>query len=402
MFSLVGKIKNQFAGIEPVAKKLSFSHFLLMFGYKLFSLYFPLFLVWKGLSFAQVGYTYLFIYLPLAFFSPISGFLCSRFNEKVLMIIGIFGYFLYSLGMILNVNLFFFYLFQVLLGISASLFFVSSKSLFVSLTKKANESFAWFYSMPIYAEVLAPAIGAFLIWQFGFVGVFIFSFAIHFFNIFYSSKSLKKIKNLSRVQPENIEKIKNDYSSIFKKIKEKEVALLLGLVFLTIILTGFYRAFFVLYLKNQLFWSQNKILLFISLVSIVFVVISWKLIKIIGAQKSRTNVLQGSIIKSLVTIVLGIGFKFLTFNSLFIVKIVERMSYLMINSGRSGYFARKFKKFPEEIGAIDTLFIPLGVAVGSLLGGFLLNFFSFAVIFQWFGIFLLICTILVWFLIRRE
>jgi hypothetical protein len=46
--------------IEKITFDVSVSHFLLMFGYKLFSLYFPLFLIAHGLSLPQVGYTYLF------------------------------------------------------------------------------------------------------------------------------------------------------------------------------------------------------------------------------------------------------------------------------------------------------------------------------------------------------
>jgi len=77
MFKPLQRFKSQFLDIEPITKKLSISHFLLMFGYKLFSLYFPLFLAWRGLSFVQIGYTYLLIYLSLAAFSPVSGMLCS-------------------------------------------------------------------------------------------------------------------------------------------------------------------------------------------------------------------------------------------------------------------------------------------------------------------------------------
>jgi len=53
--------------IEKITRDVTISHFSLMFGYKLFSLYFPLFLVARGFSLPEVGYTYLLIYLPLAF-----------------------------------------------------------------------------------------------------------------------------------------------------------------------------------------------------------------------------------------------------------------------------------------------------------------------------------------------
>jgi len=72
--------------------------------------------------------------------------------------------------------------------------FVGSRTLLITFSKKPDESFAWFYSAPIYVEALAPAVGAFLIWRFSFVGVFIFSFIIHFLNIIYSLKPFYKIR----------------------------------------------------------------------------------------------------------------------------------------------------------------------------------------------------------------
>lgn len=388
--------------MESIARKISTSHFLLMFGYKLFSLYFPLFLVWKGLSLNQVGYTYLLIYLPMAAFSPVAGFICSRTNERILVVSGICGYFVYSLGMILNMGLGVFYFFQIILGISASLFFVASRSILVALAKRPKESFAWFYSMPTYVQFIAPAIGAFIIWQFNFIAVFILSFGIHLINIIYSFIAFKGLNSSAINQYESISKIRTDYSCVLKKIKNREVLLLLFLVFLTLILAGFYRAFFVLYLKEQLGWSQNNVLFFISLVSVAFVPLSWKVIKLIEKQMSRTNVLQGSFFKAIVTIILGLGCKYLSFIPLFFLKLTERISFLMIGSGRSGYFAQKFKKYPEEISVIDSVIAPFGVAIGSLLGGFLLRFLSFAEIFQWAGIILFIATITIWFFSRRK
>jgi len=401
--NLVKNFKNSFFSIEPIAKNLSFSHFLLLFGYKLFSLYFPLFLIVKGLSFQQVGYTYLFIYLSIACFSPISAFICSRFNNSFfLIILGTIGYFFYSAGMILNIDIFIFYLFQILLGISASLFLVGSRNLLISLSKKPDESFGWFYSAPTYASAIAPAIGALLIWKFNFSGVFIFSLFIHLLNIIYLCSSIKE-NNISKpVCGESFSKIKNDYISIFKKLSEGRIFIIVGLVFSTLILTGFYRAFFILFIKDILLWSQNKILIFASLNSLIFVPISWWVIKIIGRQKSRKNILQGSIIKGLSIFILGIGFRFFDFISLLALEITKGAGTLMIGSGKSGFFARKFKEFSQEISAFDTIFVSLAVSFGSLLGGFLLNFFEFSFIFQWSGLLIVILTIAIIFIDGKE
>ncbi|MDP2820639.1 MAG: MFS transporter [bacterium] len=398
---IIQNFKNRFFDIEPIAKNLSFSHFLLSFGYKLFSLYFPLFLVFKGLSFQQVGYTYLLIYLPIALFAPISAFLCSRFNSFILIILGAAGYFFYSVAMTLNVNLFAFYLFQIILGISASLFFVGSRNLLVCLAKKPDKSFGWFYSVPTYADVLGPVVGAVLIWKFGFFGVFVFSFLIHFLNIIYSYKYLKNFNVSKQSEIEDFSKIKSDYFSIFRKLAEKKILIMVILVFLVMFLTGFYRAFFILFVKNILNWQQDKILLFVSLNSLIFIPVSWWIIKIIGKQKSRTNILQGTFIKGLMTLILGLGFRFFDFTSLMALEIIKGSGALMIGSGKSGFFVKKFKRFSQEISAIDTFITTFSVSIGSLLGGFLLKYFHFSTIFQWFGFALIILTLFIIFIDKR-
>lgn len=113
--------------IEKVTRDATISHFFLMFGYKLFSLYFPLFLVARGFSLPEVGYTYLLIYLPIALFAPFVGFLNHKINPAILASVGILGYGVYALGMILIRNPALFYFWQVLLGISAALFFCLSQ-----------------------------------------------------------------------------------------------------------------------------------------------------------------------------------------------------------------------------------------------------------------------------------
>jgi len=126
-----------FPKIEEVTKDTTVVHFLLMFGYKLFSLYFPLFLVTRGLSLPEVGYTYLLIYLPLAIFSPVVGFLNHKISPATTSSIGILGYALYALGMIFipathPAGAALFYFWQIILGISAAMFFVSARSILIA------------------------------------------------------------------------------------------------------------------------------------------------------------------------------------------------------------------------------------------------------------------------------
>ena len=83
-----------------VTRNVTLALFLLMFGYKLFSLYFPLYIASRGLSLAQVGFSYLLIYLPIALGAPLAGLLCRKTNPALLMVIGILGYAAYALAMI--------------------------------------------------------------------------------------------------------------------------------------------------------------------------------------------------------------------------------------------------------------------------------------------------------------
>ena len=149
-----------FPKIERITRDATISHFFLMFGYKVFSLYFPLFLVARGMKLPEVGYTYLLIYLPIALSAPFIGFLNHKINPAILATLGILGYGLYALGMILIINPVLFYFWQVLLGISAALFFVSARAILISSPIESyDRAFGWFYSAPFYAEAMAPAVG---------------------------------------------------------------------------------------------------------------------------------------------------------------------------------------------------------------------------------------------------
>jgi len=205
--------------IEKITRDAAITHFFLMFGYKLFSLYFPLFLVAKSFSLPQIGYTNFLIYLPIALFAPLVGFLNHRINPAVLAAVGVLGYGAYALAMILFPNLFIFYLFQAILGISASLFFVSSRAMMMgSKLENPSRAFAWFYSAPFYADAIAPAVGALLIWKFDFIGVFIFSLILQFFNAIFC---FVKLKNQTSHLTENVKITESgqNYLKVFKSLK---------------------------------------------------------------------------------------------------------------------------------------------------------------------------------------
>lgn len=374
--------------IEKITRDATLTHFLLMFGYKLFSLYFPLFLVARGFSLPEVGYTYLLIYLPIALFAPVVGFLNHKINPAILASLGILGYGIYVLGMILIQNPALFYFWQVILGISAALFFASSRAILMgSPLENPSRAFAWFYTAPFYAEAFAPAIGAFFIWQFNFVGVFILSLIIHFLNAIFC---FSKLRAPARSLPDygfKFQNLQQNYQKAFQRLKQRTILCLILISFSILLLGGFYRAFFVLFLKQELAWSQNLILVFGAAFSLVFLPVSLWVIKKVGEQKSVKNILQGGIMAGAFTILFGILMPVLSFFSILLINIGRAVSSLMANSGRSGLVNRELKEYPEEAGAIDTIFAPLGTALGSLISGFAIAFLGYNLLFIVGGIF---------------
>jgi MFS family permease len=373
-----------------------------MFGYKVFALYFPLFLVARGMSLPEVGYTYLLIYLPIALFSPIVGFLSHKVNPAILATGGILGYGIYALGMILipphqdwwGAGLFYFW--QVLLGVSAALFFVSARAILISSSLESyDRAFGWFYSAPFYAEAFAPAFGALFVWKFNFIGVFIFSLVLQFLTAIFCFSQLKKreIKPLDKYF--NFQKFQENYQKIFQEIKRKTILPFILISLSILFLAGFYRAFFVLFLKDNLFWSENLILIFISILSLLFLPISLFLIRHLGRFPSEKNIFQGSIISGLFSILFGTTIPFLNFFSVLLINLGRAAGSLICNAGRSGLVSQKLKEKPEEAGAIDTIFAPLGVALGALISGVIIGFLGYQSLFILGGIFVVILTLLI-------
>ena len=377
--------------IENITKDVTISHFFLMFGYKVFSLYFPLFLISRGLSLPEVGYTYLLIYLPIALFAIPVGFLNHKINPAILASIGILGYGIYSLGMITIQSTTLFYLWQVLLGISAALFFTSSKGILMgSRLKNPDRAFGWFYSAPFYVAAIAPAVGAFFIWQFNFTGVFILSLTIHFLNSIFCFIKLRKPAKVLPDHGFNFQNFKENNQKTFQKLKQKTVLSLISVSLAVLLLGGFYRAFFVLFLRQELVWSQNLILVFGAVFSLLFMPLSLYLIKKIGEQKSIQNITRGGITVGIFTILFGLLVPVLNFLSILLINIGRSAGALITNSGRSGLVNKRLKDYPEEAGAIDTIFAPLSTAIGSLISGFAIAFLGYNLLFIFGGAFVLI------------
>ena len=378
--------------IEKVTKDVTISHFFLMFGYKLFSLYFPLFLVAKNFSIFQIGYTHFLIYLPIALFAPLVGFLNHKINPAILAAIGIFGYGIYALGMILLAPLesyaflvgfpkhFFFYIFQVILGISAALFFVSSRAILMgSKLENPDRAFGWFYSAPSYTDAFAPAVGALFIWKFDFVGVFALSVVIQIFTAIFCFSQLRKTTQ-HLTDTVKIRESSQNYLKVLESIRGRSVWPFVFSSFLVLILAGFNNTFFVLFLKN-IGWSQNKILIFSSILSLVFLPISFWVIKRVAKFKSEINICQGSQITGIFSILLGSLVSILNFYLIFFIILGKYIGGLMAGAGRSGLLTTKLKEYPEESAAIDTIFSPLATAFGAIIGGLIISVLGYPLIF---------------------
>lgn len=391
-----------FPKIEKVARDLTISHFFLMFGYKLFSLYFPLFLIAKGFSLPEIGYNYLLIYLPIAIFAPVVGFLNHKINPAVLAGFGILGYGVYVLGMIVIQDPVLFYLWQVLLGISAALFFASSRAILMGASlKNYDKAFSWFYNAPFYASAIAPIVGAFFIWKFDFIGVFILSLALQFFTAIFCFSQLKNRTRKLVDKGFRFKQFWQNYQKIFVKVKKKHFLYPLLVSFSVLLLAGFYHAFFVLFLKD-IGWTQNQILVYGAVFSLVFLPFSFFLIKRIASQKSKKNIFQGSLIVGFFSALLGIVASFLNFFLIILIAVGKSLGGLMASSGRSGFVSLKLKKYPEEAGAMDTIFSPLGTALGALLGGLLIASLNFSGLFLIGGIFVLLIGVCGYFLFQRD
>lgn len=389
-----------FPKIEKITRDATISHFFLMFGYKIFSLYFPLFLVARGMSLPEVGYIYLLIYLPIALFAPMAGHLNHKINPAILAGVGILGYAVYALGMILintqtalGVGLFYFW--QVLLGISAALFFVSARAVLIgSDLENVNRSFGWFYSAPFYAEAIAPAVGAVFVWQFGFVGVFIFSLIIQLFTSAFCFLKLRKPAGPLVDRGFNFKDAKNNYQKILQFLKEKTIFPLLLISFSVLLLAGFYRAFFILFLKEQLVWSQEMILVFISVFSVLFSFSSLLLIKRLEKISSQKNIFQGGAIAGSFSIIFGLALPALNFLSVLIINLGKSAGALICNAGRSGLVSKNLKTDPEEAGTIDTTFSPLGAAFGALISGLIIGFLGYQLLFILGGVFVILVSLI--------
>jgi len=289
--------------------------------------------------------------------------------------LGIFGYGIFALLMLLSQNIFIFYAAQVILGFSAAAWLVSLKYILMNAkTENHTSSFGWFYSMPSYATAIAPAAGGLIIWKFGFSGVFFASVLIQFLNAIYAYFKLRNnadvisSRETKKLTPEeNISQLKK-YKEVFLILNaRKNVLTMLFFIFGALILGGIYRAFFVLLLEDLSF-SQEEIIRFMSLLSFVYVPFSILVIKLMDRIRKGRIASGGMVVEGAVSFLLGAS-SVLSVGAIIILNILDSMGALALGSGKSAFFAKKLKKYKEEASTIDSIMTTLGPALGGLLGG---------------------------------
>ena len=427
--------------IEKTTRDVSVVHFLLMFGYKLFSLYYPLFLISIGLSVVKIGWIYLLIYGTIAGASLIINSCLKKFNPALIASLGIFGYGVYALimlsvGITESLSLPIFYFAQIILGFSAAAWLVSLKLILMkSKTKNYNQTFGWFYSAPYYASAIAPAVGGVILWKFGFAGVFLLSVVIQFANAIYAYSKLngyhlkipltpfhkkgnrshwlhspdRAVKTKAQNGSTGLKSLWSQRFNLRKKYRvvlnvlksDKTILVVLSALFATLILGGIYRAFFVLFLKD-LSYSQNDIIRFISIVSIIYLPLSLLVIKTMGRLKTVRIISGGIIIEGIITAILGAFASIMNLLVIFLIMLVDSLSSLAIGSGKSSWLAMKLKNRREEAATLDTVLTTLGPALGGLLGGIVIAWIGYQNTFLLGGIIVLFFGVVLFYFARHS
>lgn len=359
---------------EKIIITVSIIYFLLLAGYKLFSLYYPLFLSSKGFSLSSIGLNYFVLYFSLGLFSLLFFFM-RKVQPKRMIIFSLLGYMLYSIGMLFVSSLIQFLLFQLLLGFFAGMFYVFARTTILEETHAKASEYGYFYIAPLASAFIAPIIGGILIFFFGFSAPFLASITVYLIAILVSYANLKPLKIFERKRNFHIS---NLYVVLF--------------FFIMMLIVGIYRAFFVLFLKS-LGMIDNLIILFVLITNaILFIPLSF-LRRKFDMYSEREYVVAASLIYAFVTLIITFFSDILLIFALFLIQF----SINVLLSSQKSHWLSKFSIYKKEIAIIDTCIESFGVAFGALISGLLLNYVSFNIVFPIFGL-ILITTIFIFYL----
>ena len=381
-----------------IVRDVTAVHFLLMFGYKLFSAYFPLFLAAGGLSLPQIGYAYLLVYLPIALCAPLAGFFSRKTNPVLMMMLGIAGYAAYALAMVWGVHAGLFYLWQIMLGVSASLFFTSSRILLMAYPlRNVEHGFSWFYNAPFWADIAAPALGGLLIWRSGFTSVFTLSVAITLAALIVAATRLWSTAPKFNDRQISLSSWAMRWGNLFRRVADVRMLPFLAISLAVLWMGGLYAAFFVLFLKNSLAWTRDAVILYTALSSAFFSAAYILFIRPRQNNNGKNSIVKGALTAGVFSSFFVFPLSVLGFWPVFIVDFFKGAGSFMCNTGRSSLIARKFKDEPEEAAAFDTIFSPLGVALGSFTAGLLIGPLGYGWLFYCGGATVLAVVAMVWF-----
>ena len=388
-FAIRKKVKNQ---NNNVTRDVTVVHFLLMFGYKLFSAYFPLFLLAQGMSLSQVGWSYLLIYLPIALCAPLVGFFSRKTNPARVMMLGISGYAAYALAMIFASDGAILYLWQLALGVSASMFFTASRILLMAFPQQNIErGMSWFYSAPFWADAIAPAIGGFLIWAVGFKAVFGVSVIIVFAALIVAAICLRPLSGKFQGRVLSFGQWRQKWLGILQKMSQPRIAPVLLASLAVLWLGGIFGTFFIIYLKNFLGWTRDSVILYTAYSSALFSIVYVLLIRPWQKDKREKSVLTGAASAGFFSMLFALPF--INFVGVFVLDFCRGVAAFISNTGRSAFVAGHLKNDPEEAAAFDTIFSPLGIALGSLSAGLLIGPLGYQWLFFFGGVITLLAII---------
>jgi len=364
-------------------------HTILLLGYKIISIYYPLFLEKNHFSYILIGENYLFIYFSVAIFSLILDKLINVENSPMMYLCFSFlGYAIYDIGMIITKTKALFLLWQIELGFSSALFYLVSRAILMRIKGMEKTSgFVYFYSAPIYGSFLAAIIGGYVMTYKGFYPLFLTSFFTFMVGIAITGTIYKK--RLIYFEKVHVERnIIRSAKQFLKRCEKKYIFL----IFVSLIYVGFIRAFFAIFLQ-KIGFSYSQIMDFVVANSGLSIFVSIIIAKVVKKMNNKSAIVIGTLIASFFFSLFQIMSldKFLLCVLLF---LFYNTGYLFVNSGKSGLIGEVIDN-KEDAATIDTIIVSLEVAITAFIIGLLKSvFLSFKEIYSGIGLFCFLTALL--------
>lgn len=361
-----------------IGRDAALAHFSLMFGYKIFSLYYPLFLAAGGLSLAQIGKVYFLIYLPMALGAPLAGFLTRLVHPALMAAAACLGYGAYALAMAFDAqNAVAIYGWQIALGLSAAFFFTSLRALMIRNSNGgAEQDFSWFYNASYWAAAAAPAAGAIIVWRCGFEAAFMVSAAICVYAGVLSAGMITHSWETNRRQAA-LAGFAKSFAKTAKMSFSKKISGYVALAFAVLLAESALHPFFPLFLKTGVGLEQTEAIWFVALVSAAFSVFYFFVLRRGQTGNPGAAVCRGGLIAGVSTLMFGVFLPFLSAVAAFFLEFVRNAGGFLSNTGRSALLAEELKSRPSEAAALDTVFSPLAIALAAVFGGYVVESFGY-------------------------